>query len=66
MMAQILHGWLQKARLDAEGLGKRYRSKPDGALWRYSPQIGWVKVGQFTSWDDVEDFLVSKLCQMER
>lgn len=60
----IVHGLLQKARIDASALGYRVRpglTKP-WTVWRMTP-VGWAWDADFAHADDAHDYLLSKLSQ---
>lgn len=66
VVAEVVHGLLQKARKDAEALPYKFCPGGKGVrLWRRYP-VGWAIVGELITADDAEDFLMSKLTQEER
>lgn len=61
----ILHGLLQKAKLDAEAV--KVKAFPGGKgfrVWRQT-KVGWTFVAEMVSAEDVEDFIVAQLTQVE-
>lgn len=64
-MSLVLHGLIQKAKIQAEDLHTRLRAGSSGDVWEMR-QYGWVKTGQLIDPQNREDFLVSQLTQEDR
>lgn len=65
-MPRVLHGLIQKAKLDATNLNvKAYPGGKGFRVWRQT-ELGWTLIADMASTQDVEDFMVSQLTQEDR
>jgi hypothetical protein len=66
MTERLLHGLIQKALIDANTLPYvSYNGGKGKRIWRKSV-MGWNCIGELSSDQDAEDFLVGKLTQEDR
>lgn len=61
----IVHGLIQKAKLDAEALKLTCLINSAGQIWRRTG-CGWSLEGTLDKRQDREDFLVAQLTQEDR
>lgn len=61
-MAQVLHGWLQQARLTASNHPYRIKTNHQGSrVWKHLGQGVWIPIAHFTDQDAAEEWVVMKL-----
>ena len=61
----VLHGLIQKAKLDAEALPIRLQINTAGQIWKHDG-FQWRPSGTLPDKQDREDFLVAQLTQEDR
>lgn len=65
MFQRVQHGLIQKAKRDAEAV--KVKALPGGKgfrVWRHT-KAGWRFVAEMVSEEDVEDFILAQLTQVE-
>lgn len=64
MAERILHGFIQKAKLDAEASRLRMMINTAGQVWKHDG-FTWQPSGSLPDKQDREDFLVAQLSQQD-